>query len=297
MKPRIEQQEGLYRAQFRAMACPCEILLETANFSQAVELAQLAADEAWRIEKKFSRYRDDNIVYRINNSQGETIEVDDETARLLDFAAQCYEISEGLFDITSGILREAWHFDGSDRIPEQSLIDDLLGRIGWEKLQWNEPNLNLPNGMQLDFGGIGKEYAVDRTLGLLGEHSDLPILVNFGGDLHCNGPRSQRLPWTTGIENPQQHGNTCNTLQLFRGALATSGDTFRYLQKDGKRYCHILNPKTGWPDPGSPRSVTVAAENCTEAGILATLAMLHGMQAEQFLESQQVKYWIFRSQE
>ena len=148
--------------------------------------------------------------------------------------------------------------------------------------------------MQLDFGGIGKEYAVDRTLGLLCERSDVPMLVNFGGDLHCSGPRSSQQPWMTGIENPSLAGGAMSTLQLYRGALATSGDAFRYLEKDGVRYSHILNPRTGWPVGDSPHSVTVAAENCTEAGILATLAMLHGSEAEQFLDSQQVKYWVFR---
>jgi thiamine biosynthesis lipoprotein len=276
------------------MASPCELLVETDDAELARDLVDLAATEAWRIEKKFSRYRQDNIIHQINNAQGNAVTVDDETAKLLDFSAHCYEISNGLFDVTSGILCKAWHFDRSDRLPEPVAVEQLLQHVGWHKLQWRNPQLIMPDGMQLDFGGIGKEYATDKVLGILMQHCVLPLLVNFGGDLHCSGPRRFQQPWSTGIENPLQKGHAVNTLQLYRGALATSGNTFRYLQKDGKRYSHILNPKTGWPDTESPRSVTVAAENCTEAGILATLAMLHGREAEQFLEAQQVRYWIFR---
>ena len=290
----IEQQGEIIKGRFEAMASPCEVLLETDDVVAAEALVEIAAEEAWRIETKFSRYREDNIMHRINNLQGGSIEVDEETARLLDFSARCYAISDGLFDVTSGILRFAWHFDGGDRIPDQRLIEGLLGRIGWPRISWESPRLSVPKGMQLDFGGIGKEYAVDRTLGLLKDNTDVPALVNFGGDLHCSGPRQDQQPWTTGIENPLQQGDALNMLQLFQGALATSGDAFRYLEKDGVRYSHIINPKTGWPDLGSPHSVTVAAENCVEAGILSTLAMLHGEDAEEFLQTQQVKYWVFR---
>lgn len=290
----IEQRDSLIVGKFQAMASPCEVLIETQGKKLAQTLIQSAADEAWRIEAKFSRYRNDNIIHLINNSNGKPIQVDKETANLLDFAAQCYAMSDGMFDVTSGVLRRAWHFDCSDNIPETDEIEQLLELIGWQKLQWNKPYLTLPGDMQIDFGGIGKEYAVDKTLLLLQQQTDCPVLVNFGGDLHCSGPRGNKQPWTTGIENPLQKGEAYNTLQLYQGALATSGDVFRYLQKDGIRYSHVLNPKTGWSVTDAPHSVTVAAQNCTEAGILATLSMLQGQEAEQFLKSQQVKFWVFR---
>lgn len=290
----IEQRETLIVGHFQAMASPCEVLIETADKKHAQTLIQSAADEAARIEAKFSRYRDDNIIHQMNNSFGRPVEVDEETANLLDFAEKCYHMSEGMFDVTSGVLRRAWNFDCSDNIPEADEIEKLLGLIGWHKLKWNKPFLTLPGEMQIDFGGIGKEYAVDKTLLLLQQKTICPVLVNFGGDLHCSGPRGNKQPWTTGIENPLQTGKAYNTLQLFQGALATSGDVFRYLQKDGIRYSHVLNPKNGWSVSNAPHSVTVAAQNCTEAGILATLAMLQGEDAEQFLQSQRVKHWVFR---
>lgn len=294
MAIQIEQRDTLIIGQFQAMASPCEVLIETQNVKQAESLFQSAAAEAWRIEAKFSRYQNDNIIHQINHSNGNPIKVDEETASLLDFAAQCYDMSEGKFDVTSGVLRRAWHFDCSDNVPKPAEIEQLLELIGWNKLLWNKPFLTLPSGMEIDFGGIGKEYAVDKTLLILQQKTSSPVLVNFGGDLHCSGPRVNKQPWTTGIENPLHTGKAYNTLQLYQGALATSGDVFRYLEKDGIRYSHVLNPKTGWSVTNAPHSVTVAAQNCTEAGILATLAMLQGQEAEQFLQSQQVKHWIFR---
>lgn len=276
------------------MASPCEIHVETTDLAHANDLIHLGSSEAWRIEQKFSRYRDDNIIFRINHAHGEPVIVDPETASLLDFSAECYAISDGLFDVTSGILREAWHFDGSDRLPDVTKIKFLLSRIGWQKLSWEKPCLILPAQMELDFGGIGKEYAVDRVLSLLTAQTSCPVLVNFGGDLHASGPREGQQAWITGIENPADEQIPINMLELYQGALATSGDAFRYLEKDGVRYGHILNPMTGWPADNAPHSVTVAAQNCTQAGILATLAMLHGEEAEVFLESQQVRSWVYR---
>ena len=162
--------------------------------------------------------------------EARTVEVDAETASLIDFASQCFELSEGLFDITSGVLRRAWKFDGSDRIPEAAVIERLLPLVGFEKLQWRSPRLLLPAGMELDFGGIGKEYAVDRAYELLAARDWTPFLINFGGDLRANRPPSHG-PWQVGIERPDTDREATMLLDLEYGALATSGDSRRYLLK------------------------------------------------------------------
>jgi FAD:protein FMN transferase len=270
------------------------LLIETDNTELATKLGHVAQQEAARIENKFSRYRTDNIVHAINASNGNPVEVDEETASLLDYAQQCYQLSEGLFDITSGILRRAWKFDGSDNIPAQQQIEELLTYIGWQKLDWQKPFITLQPGMEIDFGGIGKEYAVDRTIKLLTAKTDISCLVNFGGDICVRKPRISGAAWTIGIEDPDsrdQKQSKLSHVQLSKGAIATSGDAKRYLVKDGVRYSHILNPKTGWAITGAPRSVTVAANTCTEAGILSTLALLHGADAENYLALQEVQYW------
>ncbi|MDH3389044.1 MAG: FAD:protein FMN transferase [Gammaproteobacteria bacterium] len=275
------------------MASPCEVLIECDRTTQARGLIAIAQQEAERIEHKFSRYRDDNIVHRIN-SGGERIAVDEETARLLDFAQNCYDLSDGWFDITSGILRRAWRFGDGAQIPGQNAIDRLLPHIGWEKVTWKKPGLTVPEGMEIDFGGIGKEYAVDSALALLTRETDNSVMVNFGGDCSASGPLADGSPWMTGIEDPRRPGDATAVIQLKGGALATSGDVFKYIEQDGVRYGHILNPQTGWPNTESPLSVTVAAATCTEAGILSTLAMLQGKDAEAFLDRQDVKYWCYR---
>jgi len=219
--------------------------------------------------------------------------VDEETASLIDFASQCFDLSEGLFDITSGVLRRAWTFDGSDRIPEAAAIERLLPLVGFDKLQWQPPHLLLPAGMELDFGGIGKEYAVDRAYELLAARDRTPFLINFGGDLRANRPPSHGA-WQVGVERLDTDREPTMLLGLEYGALATSGDSRRYVLKDGIRYGHILHPSTGWPVLGAPRSVTVAASSCTEAGLLATTALLQGDHAQAFLDEQGVRYWLLK---
>lgn len=280
--------------QFQAMGSPCEILFEGISEVEADRLGALAEAEARRIEHKFSRYRQDNIIFEINHSHGKPLALDEESSRLFDFADQLYRLSEGRFDITSGVLRRVWNFDGSDRIASPEAVTALLPLIGWEKVQWQPPVLNLPEGMEVDLGGIGKEYAVDAVFGVLATLTPVPLLVNFGGDLRCRGPRSGGEAWHIGIENPDAEGDALQMLSLKDGGVATSGDARRFLLKDGVRYGHILNPKTGWPVSGAPRSVTVAAGTCTEAGMLSTLAMLAGPDAESFLEAQQVRHQVLR---
>lgn len=291
----LELKSDYSIGRFTAMACPCEILVDSTDRPLIDKLISTAFNEARRIEKKFSRYRDDNIVYEINHTNGKPLQVDNETADLLDFAEQCYQLSEGMFDITSGILRNAWTFDGSDKLPDEQLVQDNLKRVGWRKVNWQRPELTLQTEMEIDLGGIGKEYAVDKTASQLLEITDTSFLVNYGGDLFCPHPRKNNKVWHIGVENPEHTTReTAGSIAFLQGGLATSGDARRYLLKDGVRYSHILNPKTGWPVADAPRSVSVSASTCIEAGVLATFALLQGKNAEAFLKSQNVKYWIIK---
>ena len=292
----VEAGQDCLVGRFDAMASPCEILVESDDRAEAARLADMAAGEAWRIEDKFSRYLAGNVVARINASGGRPVTVDDETASLLDFAATLHALSHGRFDITSGVLREVWTFDGSDRLPDPEAVDDVLRRVGWERVRWQRPVVTLQAGMQIDLGGIGKEYAVDRVANTLRDAASCSALVNFGGDLAVTRKPRRRRAWRVGIEpvtaaNPERDETV---LEIATGALATSGDSRRFLLRDGVRYSHILDPRSGWPVEGAPRSVTVAADTCTQAGMLSTLAMLEGYNAEAFLGAEGVKYWCRR---
>jgi thiamine biosynthesis lipoprotein len=278
------------------MGSPCEVQVDGEDAAVAARIGQIVEQEARRIEQKYSRYRADSVVSRINATVGKPISVDEETAGLLDLATQTYQLSDGLFDISSGVLRKAWTFDGSDRIPDHDKIRALLPFVGWYKARWQRPQLTLAAGMEIDFGGIGKEYAVDRAVVLACAASNLPVLVNFGGDLAVTGPRRDGSPWRVVIESVDEDAPDAAPawLEVFAGAVTTSGDARRYVERDGKRYSHILDPLTGSSVRDAPRAVTVAADSCMAAGILSTLAMLNGRHAERFLKREGTKAWVTR---
>jgi thiamine biosynthesis lipoprotein len=286
--PRLQDSIGFG---FQAMACECEIRLCLAEDGELPALqaaAQSAIDEVRRIEAKYSRYQPDSLVSRINAAAGtgRDIEVDAETGALLDFAAQLFAQSDGLFDITSGVLRRAWDFRAA-RIPGQAELDALLPLVGWHKVlrQGRLVRLTLP-GMEIDFGGFGKEYAADRAMTLLAGAGQRHGFVNLGGDIRVLGPRSDGSAWRFGIQHPRTTGSVIAGLDLAEGALATSGDYERYFECNGRRYCHILDPRSGWP-VAHWASISVAAPACVAAGALSTIAMLKGEHAPAFLDQQQ----------
>ena len=291
----VDSGDGCLRGRFFAMASPCEVLVEIDDPGEVEKLTALVAEETWRIEDKFSRYLPGNIVSRINSAAGKAIELDEETAQLIDFAITLHEISGGRFDITSGVLRRVWSFDDSSKIPSKSSVKKVLQGVGWGRVGWKPPLLQMQPGMEIDFGGIGKEYAVDRAANLLRDATTASCLVNFGGDLVAVRKPERRDAWKVGVEAlsaSQKHAGKLINLEV--GGLATSGDARRFLIRDGVRYSHILDPMTGWPVPDAPRSTTVAADTCTQAGMLSTLAMLEGARAEAFLDAQGVRYWCNR---
>ena len=251
---------------FQAMGCPCEILLDTLDPAVGSEQWTIALSEARRIEEKYSRYLKGNIVDQINSSQGRPVTVDDETAALLDYAAHCYTLSGGLFDISTGVLRNGVRPD----------------HVGWDKVTWQRPVLTLPDGFEIDFGGICKEYAADRILERLVQNRQVATLVNLGGDIAVWGERL----WSIGIEDTTRPGEVAQTIYVRRGGVATSGTT--------KRRGHILNPQSGRPVTDAPQSVTVATKTCTEAGFWSTLAVLQGARAENFLKEQALEFWCYR---
>lgn len=291
---KLNRTDKYWVASFEAMASPCYLFIKSQDEALVKHLSSLVANEALRIEYKFSRYRKDNIVHQINTAQGKPVLVDEETSLLLDYAQQCYDLSDGMFDITSGVLRKAWRFNEPSAVPEKKLINEILPYVGWDKVVWEKPYLQLLPGMEIDFGGVGKEYAVDRSALLIAQHFNGGALINYGGDLCAVGPLANGEPWEIAVEQISDQHGACDVLKLASGAVATSGDSRRFLMKDGKRYGHIINPQTGWPIESAPRSVTVVADTCLQAGMLSTFAMLQGKDAELFLKEQSVKFFIYR---
>ncbi|MFD1383736.1 FAD:protein FMN transferase [Rhodanobacter aciditrophus] len=298
--PTIEFSE-FTKVSFQCMASPCEILLDIneADESEITELCLSAVLEAWRIEYKYSRYQDTNTWHELHNHPDTPQIIDSETQSLMAFAYQAWQLSDGRFDITSGLLRNVWSFKHKS-LPSQTKIDSLLAHIGFDKLIWHpeDPSfLTVPSGMELDFGGIGKEYAVDRVLHLIDQqlkqrNLTYRVLVNFGGDLACRQNLKHPIPWQIGIESLTQENRSDISILLSQGAIATSGDTKRYITIHDKRYGHILNPKTGWPIQSPYRSISVAADSCVQAGMLATFTLLQGHDAKTFISQTGLDYWL-----
>jgi FAD:protein FMN transferase len=276
----------LYRQAFKAMGSPCEIQIYAASQPGAERIAGTAIADVHRLEARYSRYRADSFLSEINRmaADGGSISVDEETAGLLNYAATCYRESDGLFDITSGILRRAWRFDQS-ALPDEVQVRDLLERVGWDKLCWRPPVLEFPlPGMEIDFGGVVKEYAVDRAAVICRKAGARHGFVNLGGDIRIIGPHPDGRPWRIGIRHPRRPGALIQTLSLHAGGLASSGDYERCITVDGVRYGHILNPRTGWP-VRHLASVSVIGDLCVVAGSASTIAMLKEDGGPAWLES------------
>lgn len=260
---------------FKAMGGLCRFRLDCPTGDIVLQAIDRAEAEVRRLEAKYSRYRPDSLTSRINRAAGSTaVAIDDETVRLLGFADTLWQQSDGLFDLTSGILRRAWDFK-SGRLPRQAEIDRLLPLIGWDCVEWDEASICLPRaGMEIDFGGCVKEYASDSAAAVLAAHGIQRGLVDLSGDIAVVGAGSLSEPWPIGVRHPAAGASRAvATVSLARGGLASSGDYERCIRIDGQRYGHILSPVSGWPVQGLV-AVSVIAEQCLVAGGSATIAML-----------------------
>ena len=263
-----------HRFTFRAMAAENEVQV-WGDRALAEAAARRAIAEVARIEAKYSRYKPDSVVSRINAAAGAApVAIDEETRALLAYADACWRESGGLFDATSGVLRRAWNFEIA-RVPSDEELAPILARVGWQRVEIDERGLRLAvAGMELDFGGFGKEYAVDRAALVLKEAGAESALVNLAGDLAILAPQPDGKPWKVGIRHPRREGLLA-TIDVASGAIATSGDYERFVEVAGVRHCHVLDPRTGRSARGF-QSVTVQGPSCLVAGSATTVAMLKG---------------------
>lgn len=286
MKPAV----SVFGIAFEAMASQCDIRLVASNDDEARRLAQSAIDEVKRIEFKYSRYRSGSIVSQINSAAGkDAVECDEETLALLQYAETLFQASEGLFDVTSGVLRRAWNFREA-RVPSEVELTALRALIGWRKVIREDRRIQLStNGMEIDFGGFGKEYAADRAAAKLIDNGVRHGYVNLGGDMHIIGPQPDGRPWEIGIQDPRDSSAVIAHIPIANGAIATSGDYERFFEIDGRRYCHILDPRTAQP-VRYWRAVSVLAPLAIAAGSCSTIAMLKQEEGLDFLNNTNMAY-------
>jgi len=267
-QPSLVQNGIVFLGKFIAFERQCEVQFETSDQKLAEELFDIVHSEAIRIFDKYSLTSTNNIMRRINRGTAESIIVDEETAGLLDFADACFTLSEGRFDSSCLALQP------SANKPH------ISAKSGWNKIRWDNPRLRMLQGMKLNFSAIDKEHAADRCMALASEVSSIPILINLGGNILANKPRLSTNDWWIEIPITQSE---VQTLQIVAGGIATASRNSEHQYFDS-RNCQ--------PIAFNHESITVAADSCTEAGMLATLAMLYEDDAEAFLTQQQAKYWI-----
>jgi thiamine biosynthesis lipoprotein len=270
----------LRKLAFRAMATQCEIQY-TAPGGDAQASKFAAAAEGWvhAFEAKYSRFQPTSLVSRINDAAGkEWVPIDPETEGLFKMCDTLVFMTRGILDPTALPLIRIWNWKAVPPvIPNTAEIAAALKLVGWSKVQRQPGKVFLPAGMALDFGGFGKEYAVDIVSLIAKDHGILDSLVDFGHDLRAVGAPPGRPAWHIGLEDPKVPGTIWASIGLSGKSIASSGDYIRSFTIGGKRYGHIIDPRTGWPVANGCTQATVIADTCLQAGMLSTAAFVAGI--------------------
>lgn len=271
--------EGARKFGFRAMGTRCEITVGAESRVTAEQFKLAAIRWVAEFEAKYSRFLPDSIVSRINQNAGVAwTDVDEETDRFLTLAQELYFFTRGAFDPTALPLIRLWDWKAVPPVvPSDAAIAKARELVGLRKIQRRKGGVFLPQpGMCIDFGGIGKEYAVDRVTELAVEHGVKNALIDFGQDVRVLGQAPGKPAWHIGLEDPNSPGRCWTGLAVRDMAVATSGDYLRCFQVNGRRYGHIIDPRSGRPVENGCRAVSIVAPSCTVAGVLSTTAFILG---------------------
>ena len=268
----------LHRFNFHAMGTPCSLQFGGADEKAARDYEQTALQWVQRFESRYTRFRPDSLVGRINRSAGEWVEVDAEMDRMLDMCGMVHFMTQGIVDVTAGPLAKLWDYHTPHpTLPSPAEVDAARQLVGWSQVERAAGRLRLPRpGMSLDFGGWGKEFAVDTVAGMAAEFGIECVLVDFGHDIRAVGQPPGRPAWHIGLEDPAKPGELWGSVAGLNCAVASSGNYQRGFTIEGQRYGHIIDPRNGRPATHGLRQVTVIAPTCLQAGMLATTAFVLG---------------------
>jgi thiamine biosynthesis lipoprotein len=281
--PRTSGGPGLNRLIFRALGTQCEVQYQGRQPGPD-PLFELGV-KAWveRFEERYSRFRPDSIVSRINAAAGRAwTEIDREMDEMLNVCASVYSLTGGIIDATAGPLLLLWDYhQPKPVVPDTAEVAAARILACWHLVQRQPGRVFLPKtGMSLDFGGWGKEWAVDAVAEMAVQRGLPHALVDFGHDIRCVGTPPDRPAWHVGLEDPLAPGSHRESVALGAGrGIASSGDYLRGFTAGGRRYGHIVDPRTGRPVAHGCRQVTVIADTCFQAGLLSTAAFVLGAEA------------------
>lgn len=270
--------ESLRFLRWPALGTKCEVQYACADAGAARAFEAAVTGWVAAFEAKYSRFRPDSLVSRINMAAGRAwVDIDEEMERFLDLCQSLHFMTQGLLDVTALPLMRVWDYKAVvPRIPSAAEIAEARQLVGWEKVEREKGRVRLPKaGMAIDFGGWGKEYAVDAVAGIARLHHITCALVDFGHDIHTIGKAPGKPGWHVGLEDPTRPGVACwGSIALVNRSVASSGDYLRGFTVGGIRYGHIVDPRTGYPVAHGGRQVTVIAPTCLQAGILSTTAFI-----------------------
>ncbi len=275
----IREEQGTSILSFHAMGTRCRISIVEPSRQAANAYLDHCLNWVATFEAKYSRFLNTSLISRINDTAGKQwIETDEETDRILALCNDLVFFTKGAFDPTSLPLIKLWNWKQSPAaIPSQEAINETRKITGWNKIQRKPGAIFLPEpGMALDLGGIGKEYAVDVVTAQAAQFGITSALVDFGQDIKGIGHPPGRPAWHVGLEDPASPGTCWGSVAVQNCAVASSGDYLRYFTQNGRRYGHILDPRTGEPVDNGCLLVNVVAPTCTIAGILSTTAFILG---------------------
>lgn len=241
---------------------------------------QDAINEISRIEKLISEWDSTTQTSEIIKQAGiSPVKVDKELYDLIRRSIVYSKLSDGAFDISFAGLDGIWKFDGSmTSLPAAELIHEKLPNIGYDKIVLNPNDTSVylsVKGMRIGFGAIGKGYAADMAKKLLQNKGVTAGIINASGDLNTWGKQPNGDSWTVAITNPFDKEKAFGILPLDNWAVATSGDYEKFVEFDGVRYAHIIDPRTGYPSQGLV-SVTIFAPTAEMADALATSVFVLG---------------------
>jgi thiamine biosynthesis lipoprotein len=248
-------------------------------------LRQEVLDQLRRIDSLMSTYDPDSELSRLNRSdKTDWFAVSRETAAVVNEALQVAQLTGGAFDVTVAPLVNLWNFGPArhtgDRVPAPEEIEEAKARVGWQNLEvrLSPPAVRKKRAdVSLDLSGIAKGFAVDQVAELLDRRGIANYMVDVGGEVRARGHNPNGDPWRIGVESPVAGTREVYKVLALDGlAVATSGDYRNYFEKDGVRYCHILDPKSGRPVTHKLASVSVLGPSCTRADALATALVVMG---------------------
>ena len=268
------------------------------------EIINKAFDKVEEIENLVSLNKEETELQKLNDNAGiKPIKLSDETYNIIKQAYKYSKESEGEYDLTVGPLVKLWNIGREEaKVPTKDEINQAISKIDYNNIQMNDETKEVyltQRGMKIDLGSIAKGYTADEVAKLLKQEGVKQAIIDIGGNIYAMGLKNNTEEWTIGIQDPfSDRGEIVGSVALSNKSVVTSGIYERYMEKDGVKYHHILNPKTGYPYESDIAGVTIIADKSIDADALSTVVFTKGIEdGIEFIENQEGAQAIFISKD